>query len=148
MSYLSPSYSCNHISSKNSVAPNNAFSTSNSVVLKADSGASGNFLKSKDKHILRHRQKITNGPIATLPDQSTISPEEHGHLPIDHVSDKATSSLVYPKLSNSSLLSIGQMCDDDCIAIFTKKFLHILKDDKIILQGYRNLLDGLWDIPL
>ena len=40
------------------------------------------------------------------------------------------------------------MCDDDCTAIFTKKFLHILKDDRIILQGYRNLLDGLWDIPL
>lgn len=34
------------------------------------------------------------------------------------------------------------------MAIFTKKFIHILKNNKLILQGHRNLNDGLWDVPL
>ena len=52
-----------------------------------------------------------------------------------------------PHITNTSLLSIGQLCNDDCIALFHKKFLHIYKNNKLILRGNRNQLDGLWDIP-
>ena len=45
------------------------------------------------------------------------------------------------------MLSIGQLCDDGCIAIFEKSKLLILKSGEIILSGHRNLTDGLWDIP-
>ena len=45
-------------------------------------------------------------------------------------------------------MSIGQLCNDDCIAVFTKENMKVLKDEKIILHGIRNQSDGLWDVPL
>ena len=54
---------------------------------------------------------------------------------------------MYPQLHNESLLSIGQLCDKGCVAIFDKTSLKILKNGKIVLTGNRNLHDGLWDVP-
>ena len=48
-----------------------------------------------------------------------------------------------PFLTNSSLLSVGQLCDNDCVAIFTKREMFIRKDGRVILQGKRNFIDGL-----
>jgi hypothetical protein len=55
--------------------------------------------------------------------------------------------LVYPSITNESLLSIGQLCDDNCIALFTKQALHIFKNDNLIMKGIRNQQDRLWDVP-
>ena len=92
---------------------------------------------------------ISNGPSAILPNKTTIKPSHTGQLPFHtHLSTKATTSLVYPELTNESLLSIGKLCDDNCIAIFDKHHLHITKNNRIILKGHRNLKDGLWDVSL
>ena len=64
------------------------------------------------------------------------------------LSTNAQTALIYPDLNNESLLSIGQFCDDNCWALFTKKNVYIIKDDAVILNGIRNRTDGLWDIQL
>jgi hypothetical protein len=46
------------------------------------------------------------------------------------------------------LISLGQLCDNNCIAIFTKQKMHVYKDKTCVLSGTRNHRDGLWDIPL
>jgi hypothetical protein len=46
-----------------------------------------------------------------------------------------------------SLISIGQLCDD-CVALFSKYHVDIIKDGKIIIKGKRNTTNGLWNIPL
>ena len=46
------------------------------------------------------------------------------------------------------MLSIGQLCDDNCWGLFNKKDLLIFKKRKLILRGKRNLRDGLWDVHL
>ena len=51
-------------------------------------------------------------------------------------------------MTNESLSSIGQLCDDDCIDIFSKNDLNIFKNKKLLLQEKRNKKDGLWDVPL
>jgi hypothetical protein len=51
-------------------------------------------------------------------------------------------------MTNSSLISIGQLCDDDCVAILDKRRLQVFKNSKCILMGPRNKTDGLWDIVL
>ena len=56
--------------------------------------------------------------------------------------------MIYPGLANESLLSIGQFFDDDCIAIFTKANIYIIKNNDIVVHGYRNKIDGLWDVSL
>ena len=60
----------------------------------------------------------------------------------------AQNTHILPNLENSSLLSLGQLCDDGCIVHLTKSHLHVFKYDKLLLTGFRNLRDGLWDVPL
>ena len=47
-----------------------------------------------------------------------------------------------------SLISIGKLCDAGCEATFDKAEVKIIKDNKIILTGQRDLHSGPWTIPL
>ena len=53
---------------------------------------------------------------------------------------------VIPYLSSASLLSIEQLCDDNCLSLFTKAKLFIFKQNKLRLQGKRNHFNGMWTI--
>jgi hypothetical protein len=48
----------------------------------------------------------------------------------------------------SSLVSIGQLCDAGCIAAFDKNTVSIHKQEKLILQGQREPTTRLWTVPL
>ena len=88
------------------------------------------------------------GPRVRLPENRTMDPEQTGHLPLA-LPPAATETHVFSALQNASLISFGQLCDDDYQAIFNKKKLQVLdKNKNIILTGKRNIPDGLWDIPL
>jgi hypothetical protein len=56
-----------------------------------------------------------------LPNSSTIQASQAGKLPL-HPSllDNTTTAHVLDEITNSSLISIVQLCDDDCIAVFAK----------------------------
>ena len=43
---------------------------------------------------------------------------------------------------------MGQLFGDDCIAIFTKFDLKVLKRNQVIITGLRDRTNGLWKIPL
>ena len=113
--------------------------------MKADSGASSTYIRPAHQHHLRDVHQLQRGPTATLPDNTKVRASSRGLLPL-HKSLQ-TSALIYPGLTNESLLSIGQLCDQGCVAIFDKYKLHILRHGKQILTGDRNLKDGLWDVP-
>ena len=117
-------------------------------IAKADSGASFHFFKPEHRKAMTNIQKLQNGPSATLPNNTVIQASCQGLLPFPSLSTNAQTALIYPDLNNESLLSIGQFCDDDCWALFTKKNVYIIKDDAVILNGIRNRTDGLWDIQL
>lgn len=72
-----------------------------------------------------------------------------GHLPLStSLTSSATKTAIFPQLQHS-LISLGQLCDDDCQVLLDKTNLFAIKDNKIILQGRRSKTgDGLWDIPL
>ena len=55
---------------------------------------------------------------------------------------------ILPNLKNESLLSVGQLCDHNCIILFGKYFCGIRHKNELILQGKRNFSDGLYDVPL
>ena len=40
------------------------------------------------------------------------------------------------------------MCDDNCIAIFSKNDLNMFKNKILVLRGKGNKQNGLWGIPL
>ena len=84
-----------------------------------------------------------------LPDSTNIRVIHQGMLPLPNVlSDAAKTVQVLPNLSNSSLLSIGQLCDNNCWGLFNKKDLLFFKKKKLILCGKRNFMDGLWDVRI
>ena len=64
------------------------------------------------------------------------------------LSPSATLAHVLPGMKNSSLLSIGQLCDDGWTAVFHKLHLHVFKNAQIILRGIQNKSDGLWDVTI
>ena len=64
------------------------------------------------------------------------------------LSTKAKVGHIFDGLQSGSLISIGQLCNDDCVALFMKYDIKIFKDGKVIIVGERNDTNGLWDIPL
>ena len=73
-------------------------------------------------NFFKNIQKVSNGPIAHLPNNTQVQASHKGTLHLhDDISSQASEVLIFPHLKNESLLSIGQLCDDNCIVIFTKE---------------------------
>ena len=62
--------------------------------------------------------------------------------------DEAQHARVVPGLSKSLLFSIGQAYNEGWYAVFSESHLHIIRDGQIVITGYCNKKEGLWDIPL
>ena len=65
-----------------------------------------------------------------------------------HLSKDAQTGYIVPNLKNTTLISTGQLCDDDCIVTFDKKHAYVHKHNNLVLTGKRNETDGLWDIKI
>ena len=116
--------------------------------MKADSGASIHFVTENDSKILKNIQQTMDTTVV-LPNKKKLTANKAGNLPLAlALQDRATMAHVLPGMTNTSLLSISQLCDDDCLAIFDKWKLNVYKHKKLVLQGIRNKWDGLWDVPL
>ena len=54
--------------------------THKEIILKDDTGATGNYIRGQDTIILKNPGPTTTGPIVRLPDNSIIQPTIYGHL--------------------------------------------------------------------
>ena len=82
-----------------------------------------------------------------LPDAGTIAPILQGQLfLLNKLSLQTQRATALSKLKSSSLISLGQLCDDNCTIVLDKTKMLAIKEDEVILRGRRNYLDGLWDI--
>ena len=119
------------------------------VKVKPDTGASSHYFKAADSNALKNVKATQFGPVVTLPNLSTIQATSEGQLNLHPIlSTQATTAHIFDDLTNTSLLSMGQLCDDDCTAIFDKTAMKIVKNGTTIITGKRNHVDGLWDIEL
>lgn len=117
------------------------------IVAKADSGASQHYIPLSYKNALLNT-KNTAGPTVHLADDSTMQATATGILPLTtELTTNAKSAHIFKELK-SPLLSLGQLCDDGCEIKLSSTKLTALKNNNIILQGYRNHHDGLWDVPI
>ena len=118
------------------------------VIAKADSGASHNYWRENDAHCLTN-VKPTRPCDIVLPDATVIRPTNCGQIPLSSsLSSIAKDTVIIPKLKSSSLISLGQLCDDGYKIELDKKHLLVKKNNQNILKGYRNHEDGLWDMPI
>ena len=63
----------------------------------------------------------------------------------DKLSPSAQFAFVLDDLQTGALVSLGQLCDDNCIAIFAKCNVQLLKHNEVIVKGTR-MPNGLWSI--
>ena len=91
-----------------SVAPIRTSINNLIMFLKADTGASKNFVRDTDALMLKKVHAILNGPIAKLPNNDVIKAHKQGFLPFsDKLSDKAKSALIYPALRMLLYFQLG-----------------------------------------
>ena len=84
--------------------------------------------------------------MAQLPNNQVVQATHTGYLPIHkEITHKGSEVLIFPHLTNESLISVGQLCDDGCIVFFTKNDFAVLKNNRLLFKGLRNKQDGLWD---
>jgi hypothetical protein len=87
-------------------------------------------------------------PIAVcLPDKTIMRNTHEGLLNLPQLPARACKTYLFQKMQ-SSLVSIGQLCDARCVATFDKHNVFIKKGDEIILQGERDAATGLWTANL
>ena len=61
-----------------------------------------------------------------------------GHLQLSPaLTTTAQHAFVLDDLKTGTLISLSQLCDDDCIALFTKYGVKIIKHDQVIITGKR-----------
>ena len=117
--------------------------STNIITPKYDTGATRNYIRGQDTIVLNKPQPTTIGPRVCLPDKSIIQPTLSGHIPLPMLQSEATQAHAYPNLKSSRILSIGQLCDSDSSALFTKKDATIFNSYKTTtLNRTRNTYDG------
>ena len=80
-----------------------------------------------------------------MPDKNLIKSTHTGDLPLPMLPKKARKADIFPALHDTSLVSIGQLCDAGCEARFIRDQAIITKDGEVILLGYRGPhTRGLW----
>ena len=111
----------------------------------ANSGCTGHYLDDLTK-IVHTREPSENPNILKLPNSSTMASTHQSQTPLNHLSSQAKHAEIFPKL-HSSLISIGQLCDHECIVTFDKHKVIVSKNKDIITEGYRDPTNGLWKFP-
>ena len=91
----------------------------------------------------------SSGPTVRVANGATITSTKQVTLQLSPLlSQHAQKGHILPNLRSGSLISIGQLCDDNCVAIFRKHHVTILKQGQAIIHGTRNRSNGLWYIPM
>ena len=118
----------------------------NVVNTYADSGASNTYFRLKD--VANNKVATQNSIIVTQANGDTMQSTHIANMNLPTLSSEAKIGHVIPNLSSASLLSIGQLCDDNCLALFTKEKVFIFKQNTLLLKGQRNNFNGMWTIPV
>ena len=79
---------------------------SSKVILKADTGATGHYIRKRMKLFKKKLQSTATGPIVRLPNGHLMKHDKKGYLPIPNLPTEATESHTFKDLHSASLLSI------------------------------------------
>jgi hypothetical protein len=110
-----------------------------------DSGATRHFFKISIN--LLGLKPRTNGIAVSLPDGALIRSTPTGTLPGPGLPLSTCRAHVFPSLQSHSLLSIDQLCDHGCKAVFTHNVVTITRDDLVLLTGTRSsAINGIWTL--
>ena len=114
---------------------------------KYDIGTSNNYWKTEDTSLIKNVKNTKDGTSVQLKNNETMSATRTGNTPLEiSLRAHAKNAHIFNGLQSASLISLGQLCGDDCIAILDKNEINILKG--FFLKEHINKTDGLWDITI
>ena len=120
----------------------------NTITAKLDSGASQHYVRPTDIQCLRNIVTVPKS-IVGLPNKTFSKITQQGLMNLDPtLTPTAQTGHVLNDLKSSTLLSAGQLCDDNCIVVLSKDMATVQKNNNTILQGPRNYKDNLWNIQI
>ena len=112
----------------------------------ADTGATGHFITSSAPY---HNKRVAQPGISVLlPDGSTLQSTHPASLHLPQLPANACQAHIFPHLASGSLISIGQLCNHGCKAVFDATTVTITHHNEIILQGIRSPISRLWTLDL
>ena len=115
----------------------------------ADTGATGHYISPNHIRTCTHITPTNHGPTILAANGHKMTPTHSVTVPLaPALSKQAQQGHVLRNLSTGSLISIGNLCDDNCTATFSKNQITVTKNGTPIIHGTRNKADGLWYIPL
>ena len=110
-----------------------------------DTGTSHHNLALGDSDPQQYIWYTTNAPQVMIPNGANITTHAHYNLQLENVSSQTSEADILPTFKHS-LLSVGQLCDDDCTAIFSKDKCTIYnKRNEAVITGLRNHSTGLYE---
>ena len=110
-----------------------------------DTGTSHHNLALGDGHPQNYVPYATNAPQVRIPNGTNITAHAQYNLQLPNVSQQALEADILPSFKHS-LISLGQLCNDDCTAIFSKHQCTIYnKHNRPVVTGIRNPTTGLYE---
>ena len=79
------------------------------VILKSDTGDTGNYICDGYAVILNNLESKSTGPRVRLPKNSIVRPNKQINLPLPNFPSKGKNTHLFNKLKSASLLSIGHL---------------------------------------
>ena len=101
-------------------------------------------MREEDQHYLEKFLNVT-GHTIIIPDYGTLQANKHAYLPLTStLSPAEIIATIVPGLNSSSLLSMGQLCDNGCNVLLNKHNIYAINDKEVSIEGERNHRNGLW----
>ena len=127
----------NLVKNRNEQIHFNSMCNDSSLQAVADSGTTGHYITPTTP--CTNKQTATQPIPIKIPNGDIITLSHIALLPQHNLPDKARQAHIFPGLQKP-LISIGTLCDNNCIAVFDKKRVTIYDKStrQIVMQGNRD----------
>ena len=122
--------------------------TTTDVEILADTGTTDTLIRMGDSHILSNIRLNSDTLRVRVANNSLITSTTTGDLSLTGSEFSLKAHVFEDRDLGKNLLSISELCNQGCIAEFSKDGLRIYHHDTIILQGDKGPLDKLWTIRI
>ena len=114
-----------------------------------DSGVSGIYGERKaDPYCSEVLNPLTPNPVQVSNGKDIQAVKQIKFQLYYKLSDKSQQEYTYNNLKTGTPLLVGKMADDNCVSILSKHQFNVFKSVKVIIKGFSNPINGLYNIPL
>jgi hypothetical protein len=83
-----------------------------------------------------------------MPNGTTIQSSHTCNLLLIDLPPQARQAHILPGLVHNSLISVGQLCDNECSVTFTEDQVTVSRNGKNVMHGSRDPKSRLWRVDL